>query len=504
LTGGITSPAIIFFFIHVLMVTILLPGQSPYIYVVLAVGVVGVVAALENASALPHYTVIPGIPENLYTNLNYVQAQIVFFAVALFSTVFLTSSVMARLRERDRQIAALFQTAQYVSSTLDLPMVLDRLTSSAAQALNIPAASIRLLDKTGSKLTVAASYGLSQAYLDKGPVEPSHNPLAREVLSGKAVIVPDATAETRLQYPYKVIEEGIRSMLVVPLAGRSRSVGILRMYSYEPDHFTDEDAEFVMAIARQGAAAIENAMAHDALQKAEQQRAQFVRIVTHELRSPVTGSQSLLRVLLKNLAGELTEKQYDIIFRLDGRMNTLLELINDLLSLASSKAIDTQGHLESVELQPIIQAVVDKFRLQAEEKQVVVSTTLPDQSLSVQATEDGIARILDNLIGNAVKYTPTGGTVSVGVNEETSCMVIIVRDTGIGIPQESIARIGDEFYRAPNAKESGEIGTGLGMATVKQLINNFGGRVSIESAIGEGTTFTVTLPRAGTNRASCD
>ncbi|MCZ7546781.1 MAG: hypothetical protein M5R40_26115 [Anaerolineae bacterium] len=149
---------------------------------------------------------IPGLPPDLHSNQTFALAEIIFFATALFATVYLTASMMARLRERERQIAALFQTTQDVSSTLNLDDVLAQLARNAALALNANAATIRLLDERGEKLNFVAAYGLSQAYLSKGPLELT-NPLVSAVMSGRSVIVDETTTDTRLQYPQKVIEE---------------------------------------------------------------------------------------------------------------------------------------------------------------------------------------------------------------------------------------------------------------------------------------------------------
>ncbi len=495
LTGGITSPAITFFFIHVLMVTILLPGQSPYIYVTLAIGMMVALAAMESEGILNHYSVIPGLPEQLHDNLDYVLAQLIFFSVSLFSIAFLTSSIMARLRERDRQVTALFQTTQDVSSTLEINEVVSRLARNTAAALSVPGSSIRLLDDAGENLRMVVAYGLSDFYLDKGPIALSQNALAREVLSGRPVIIPDTLTESRFQYPEKVIEEGIRSMLVVPIAGRTRPLGIMRVYANLPNYFTPHDGEFVMTIARQCATAIENALGHEALYKADQERAQFVRIVTHELRAPVTGSQSLLRVLSRNIAGELTARQHDIVMRLDARMERLLNLISDLLDFAATKAAPRHDQEKRLEVLSVLQGIIDRLRPAAEEKDLhFVYEAPPDKSMLVCATESGLDRIFDNLIGNAIKYTPEQGTVTVQVERQFSAVIVTVIDTGIGIPEDAIGKLGEEFFRAPNARETGVMGTGLGLAIVKQLIENFGGLMRVQSQLNEGTTFTVTLP----------
>ncbi|MCB9455474.1 MAG: GAF domain-containing protein [Anaerolineaceae bacterium] len=493
LTGGITSPAIFLFIIHVVLVTIILRGQSPYTYVLFAVVMILLVTLLESVGILPHYQVIPGMNCDLCHNNLYAIAQVVFFSVALFATVFLTNSVMRRLWERERQVMGLLQTTRSISSTLELSIVLENLARGAAEALAVPGASIRILDVTGERLTMVASYGLSRVYLEKGPVELSGSYLDREALSGKTVLVDQAEHDPRVQYPKEMAEEGIQSILVAPVIGR-KPLGVLRAYSNLPNHFTMKDADFLQAIAHQSAAAIENAQTYAALQQAEQRRTQFVRQVTHELRSPVTGAQSLLRVLLHNMAGELTPQQQDIVGRLENRMGTLLELITDLLALAASKSFDQRQELETITLQPLIQATVDSFKHQAAEKDVQLDLTMSETPLRIHATEDGLKRVAENLIGNAIKYTLEGGSVTVNVTKETSCAVLTVTDTGIGIPDEALERLGEEFYRAPNVRHSGIPGTGLGIAIVKQFVASFGGLMSIQSTVGTGTTITITLP----------
>lgn len=494
LTGGITSPAIPFFLIHMLMVTILLPGQSPYIYVVLALGVLVLIAVLEQAGVLPHYVVIPGLPAALHRDPIYVGAQLAFIGITAFATVYLTFNIMRRLRERERQIAALFATIQAVGSTLTLADVMERLARSAAGALGVRRATIRLLDESGEHLTMMAAYGLSDAYLNKGPVDLSGNQLAQEALLGQPVIVSDTTVDPRVQYRRALLDEGVRSMLVVPIIGRGRALGLLRVYSGQVNRFDDSDAAFVMAIARQGAAALENALAHDALHRANQERAQFVRSVTHELRAPVGGAQSLLRTMTRGLAGELNDQQRDILTRMERRLDALMALIDDLLALAASKASAFQVEPRPQALLPVLRMVVERISMQAEEKQIDLRLDAPDGPLTVSGTEEGLAHIFENLIGNAVKYTPSGGSVHVSVTKGPLYAVVEVSDTGIGIPAEDLPKLWGEFFRASNVKAAGINGTGLGLAIVRQFVERFGGTVSVSSVEGQGTTFTVRLP----------
>lgn len=493
-TGGICSPAIPFLLIHMLMVTILLPGQSPYMYVVMGTGLLAALTLLEGTDLLPHYHVIPLLPADLYRNPVYVGSQLGFTAITALVIVYLTANIMRRLRERERQIGALFDATNAVSSTLSLPAVMQRLAQSAAEALSMPSASIRLLDESGERLAMTAAYGLSQGYLDKGPVELTHSQLDREALSGEPVIIEQAAVDPRMQYPREIAEEGIQSIVAVPIMRKGRALGVLRVYSGEAGCFSMEDAAFIMAIAQQGATALENAMAHEALQKAEQTRAQYIRLVTHELRSPVGGALSLLRTLLAGLAGDVSDQQRDLLERMERRLNALRNLIDDLLALAASKTPELGEAPRRLPLQRSVTQVLDRWRAEADEKNITLLCDAPFEMLPVLGTEEGLARIFDNLIGNAVKYTPDGGRVSVQVAERPAGAVVTITDTGIGIPAEDIPCLWDEFYRASNARHSGLPGTGLGLSIVRHLVEGFGGTVAVQSEEGRGTTFKVTLP----------
>jgi signal transduction histidine kinase len=237
-------------------------------------------------------------------------------------------------------------------------------------------------------------------------------------------------------------------------------------------------------------------MAHEALQNAERARAMFVRTVTHELRAPVSGAQSLLRVLVRGMAGELTARQREILDRVEARLSHLMALIADLLALAASKTTELQERPRPISLQESLRSAVELTSHEAEENQVHLTYEAPEGEILVRATGDGLGQIFGNLVGNAVKYTPPGGHVTVTLAREPSCAVITIADTGMGIPAEDLTHLWEEFFRARNAKQSGIPGTGLGLSIARRLVETFEGVISVQSTEGKGTTFTVTLPIA--------
>ncbi len=169
-----------------------------------------------------------------------------------------------RIRQERQGLA---QVAQAISSSLDLDKVLQSIVRCAAEILNFKGASVRLLDEEGQRLEIKATHGLSEAYLEKGPVHVDRSPLDREILSGKAVRVTEEEMDTKLQYPEETRMEGIRSMFGLPLQIKGRPVGVLRVYASVPYRFTEDDEEFLTALANQGAIAIENARLFQQLKK---------------------------------------------------------------------------------------------------------------------------------------------------------------------------------------------------------------------------------------------
>jgi two-component system phosphate regulon sensor histidine kinase PhoR len=219
-----------------------------------------------------------------------------------------------------------------------------------------------------------------------------------------------------------------------------------------------------------------------------------MRVAAHELRSPVAVAQSMVRGVLKGYAGAITEKQAEIFGRISQRLDFLETQVNDLLDLAAGQAADPEEET-TVPLNSLVERVVCQLQPRAEEKDVDLVLRTSREDSVVRGTEEGFERVIENLVENAVKYTPAGGKVYV-IMQRMSGDEIEVRviDTGIGIPDEALPHLFEEFYRAPNAKTSGEVGTGLGLAIVKDLVDRYGGRIEVESAVGKGSMFIVTFP----------
>jgi len=463
-SGGIESPTIPYFLFHITIASLLLPHDRGFLYVALAPVLVGGIAVLEYRGTLPHIEVFQPARHD---NILYIAGVLFFFTTASYIMAYLSMTISRRLRRREHELTGLYQSVRATTLTLDLPEVLNRLAEATTQALQCKGAAIRLLDKTGSYLGMVTAYGLSEAYLDKSPIEVARARIDQEALSGKTVLVPDATRDPRPRYPDKIAAEGIHAVLSAPLIGKRGPIGVLRAYGGTAYRFTEDDAAFLSAIATQGVIAIENAQTYQLLEDLDKNKSQFVRMVTHELRSPVKVTSSLLNVLSRGYVGDLNEKQADIVDRTRRRIQFLQVLIDDLLDLAAGKA-DVLATTERgiVPLSDVLQEVLARFEAPAEDKGLALRVECPSEALGVWGDRSELDRILNNLVSNAVKYT-SEGEVYISVKRVQDCACITVADTGIGIPQHVLPQLFQEFYRAPNAKATGETGTGLGLAIVK-------------------------------------
>ena len=373
---------------------------------------------------------------------------------------------------------------------MELEQVLIHLAEGARQALRANATEVCLLNGEGACLQVAAVSGLPPALrqLESIPVECSK--LDDEALSGQPVIVADARDDPRATS----VPEDYCSVMCVPLVNTEEPIGTLRLYAAEPHFFSTDDISRLMPLADLGAAAIAATRMAEELEALDADTNRFIHVATHELRSPVTAALSLVRGVLKGYAGELTERQIDVLERVGLRLDFLAKLVDDLLDLAAGRAAESVEEGEPILLNAAVSRVLLLLEPQADEKGVEITLEPCPARLVVWGTEEGLHRVFVNLVGNAIKYTPSGGTVTITVQQVDEQARVSVVDTGIGIPQEALPHLFDAFYRAPNAKKIDEVGSGLGLTIARDIVEHYGGGIEVESTVGQGTTFAVTLP----------
>jgi signal transduction histidine kinase len=213
--------------------------------------------------------------------------------------------------------------------------------------------------------------------------------------------------------------------------------------------------------------------------------------ISHELRTPLTSVKEATHLLLDRVPGPLTPKQGRLVEIIATSSDRLLGLVNQVLELSRLRARALPLERRLVDMEKVVVHALEELRPQIEEKNLTVGQTTSGSDFGVQGDEDRLLRVVVNLVGNAVKFTPERGAVMVGLTDRGGEIELMVRDTGIGIPPGELARIFDPYQQAHH----GRGGSGLGLAIVKGLVEAHGGRVGVESEEGKGSSFLVCLPR---------
>ena len=225
----------------------------------------------------------------------------------------------------------------------------------------------------------------------------------------------------------------------------------------------------------------------------DRMKSDFINMVTHELRSPLAAIRQINTTFIDGLTGPLNEKQKDFIKRVISKTDGLLELINDLLNMAKMESSTNIEQETSTDIAYIIDEIVTIIRPQATSQNVEIAFTSHNLK-PIKADTKKIELLINNLISNAVKYSPDGGIVNIFSKIENDTLEISVEDHGIGIPIEEQTKIFNRFYRVKNPKTRKVTGTGLGLSMVREIVESLGGKIWVKSIPDKGTTFTLTIP----------
>ena len=505
-TGGVDSPLLLLFLVHLVLAAVLYKPWETWTLAGLSFLLVACLTAGRHLGFLGRHPLVPGLPP---ASLLQDALTLGAYALVVFAITWLATALSARFRRKERVILSLgenlemafsrtqslYSLARATSSLLDLDELLNLLTERVARTIGSRACIIHLLDTETGDLKFAAGYGIDP---DKPSpeVDLKASGLARRVLEGESIFLKNLP-HTQDSWARKLAARGWCSLAAAPAKGKKGVAGVIWALCLRSARLGPEDASFLEAAGIHAGIAIENALAWRAMRDLDKAKSSFVRLVTHELRSPIAVVLSLLRTLTGGYAGTLEEKQLDLLRRAQSRTEFLSSLVDDLLALAESKALpEVKGPMETVDAAAAVQRVKERFEIPAREKGQEFAVLVEGEGpFPVPGTAGSMDRILDNLVSNAVKYTPKGGKVSVRLWKEEGETLIEVKDTGIGIPKDAIQKLGSEFYRAPNARKIEPSGTGLGLTIVKDLLRAARADLSIQSEEGKGSAFTIRFPR---------
>ena len=286
--------------------------------------------------------------------------------------------------------------------------------------------------------------------------------------------------------------ENSPSYLVAPIQLAGKSIGILIVV--HPKTFPEQAAQFLGRLAARSAAAIENARLYQAIQDANESKSQFVSIVTHELRIPLTSIKGYTDLIYQGVVGPVTDQQKEFLKVIRNNSNRMAALISDLSDISRIERGILKLDPIFVPLHGYVDEISNRLRPNFEEKSQEFTIDVPETLPKVFVDPNRLVQILTNLVSNANKYTPENGAITIRAAQDQDQVRVEVTDNGIGISQEDQAKLFTQFFRseAPAVRE--QTGWGLGLNVTKKLVEVMGGKIGMSSIPGAGSTFWFSLP----------
>jgi signal transduction histidine kinase len=394
-------------------------------------------------------------------------------------------------------------------SAFDLQSVLDTLVESAAQLCEADCAALHR--PKGDGYANVASYGLPLEYAEymrnRVIVAGRDTILGRVLLDGKAVHVPDVDEDPEYASTAGRRLGGFRTVLGMPLLREGMPVGVINLARQTVRPFTEKQIELVSTFADQAVIAIENVRLFDEIQdksrqlaEASQHKSQFLANMSHELRTPLNAILGYTELISDGVYGPPPEKITAVLKRVESNGRHLLGLINAVLDLSKIEAGQLTLDLADYSLGDVTQTVYSAIEALAIDKKLTFKADVAPDLPRGRGDERRLAQVLLNLVGNAIKFTDVGEVV-IRASANDGSFNVSVRDTGPGISPANQAKLFQEFQQADNSLTKKKGGTGLGLAISKRIIEMHGGQIWLESAVGRGSTFFVTLPIQVQDRA---
>lgn len=414
----------------------------------------------------------------------------------------MTVDLIAAYEQEVRRLNQLVEVSLVINSTLELTTLLNIIMDHAAIITEAESASVMLYDRNTDQLRFVATTTDSPKGLVDIPV-PLEGSLAGTILrENRAIVLNDVRSDPR-HYRQADSQSGFdtRSLIGVPMRFKEQPIGVLEAVNKKQGQWSDQDRHNLLILASQAAVAIENARlvqqlqkAYDELDQLDKLKNNFIAIASHELRTPLSVILGYASFLKDDAEGK-TSEHATAVLNSALRMRNLIE---DMTNLRYLKLGESELALEHLPLAAIFQAAEHDVESMAAAKGHILQVNAPDIGLVVVVDRIKFGMAITNLLNNAIKFTPSGGRITMTYERKPGAVWIIVKDTGIGIPHDQLNHIFDEFYQIEDHMTRRHGGMGLGLAIARALVEVHGGRIWAESeGLNRGSTFYINLPLKG-------
>jgi len=385
--------------------------------------------------------------------------------------------------------------ARALGSSLDLDEAFGAFIRELRGLFEFERVTIVLVERGRAEVLAAAGRGIDTVF-PPGSARPVKGSILEEVLQGKLVYRPVMDG-ARFPEEEALLELGLHSRLLAPLQLGARTIGMLGLVRAEEDAFSSEEIELLALLGRLVATAVQNIRAYDAerttadeLRRLSALRADFVSLVSHELRSPMAAVIGAARTLQARWRELSADQRQSFLALIGDETNRLAVLIGDVLDTSRIEAGTFSFSFQDVDLAEVVREIVATAELGQDEVSVTADVNAPLPR--VRGDRERLRQVVQNLVDNAVKYSPAGANVRVSASAEDGHVLVSVEDAGPGIPVDDQQLIFEKFGRA--TVEGGKPGTGLGLFIARSIAEAHGGSLEVDSAPARGSVFTLELP----------
>jgi signal transduction histidine kinase/CheY-like chemotaxis protein len=402
--------------------------------------------------------------------------------------------ILSRMvKEATQRITALYQAGMEISSSLSrqatLGVIVNQVTKLAASELSL----VFLYDTDAGEYVAEAGVGVSQDLLRHyrfGNGVGLHGQAVRNVAPVRCAKVPETVGVEEF-----LSELEISSALVIPLLTNGEPIGAITALRRDGRAFSADDQEVLTMFANQASIAVTNAILYERTKELDRMKSEFVAVVSHEVRTPLTSIKGSLELLGDERFHVLPPPQKELLSICQANTERLISLINDILDFSKLESSKLSLNFESVEVAKLVPEAVEHIRNLAGMKGIAIDVHMEGSAGVIEADPMRVAQVITNLLGNAIKFSPEKGKIEVWARGTDEEVTVDVKDHGKGISQRDLSRLFQRFAQLDSSTTRKAGGTGLGLVISKGIVEQHGGRIWVESTMGKGSTFSFSIPR---------
>ncbi len=377
------------------------------------------------------------------------------------------------VEEATWRMRTLYEVGKEITSTLDLDRTLNLIMEKSVELTKARGGKLFLLDE-GDEMHCRVALGLEES--DQTLTETN-----ARVLREKRACLHEG-------------QDPDGNTFIVPLLQESEIMGTIAVFSAEGRVFSPDDQDLLVGLASQASIAIHNARVYEKIQALDKMKSEFVAVVSHEVRTPLTAIKGTLEILGDDGYFDMQEPQKELLDICMTNVERLETLINDILDFSKLESSRLSTHFTEVNVDFVLNSVVVNLGNLAEQKSIQIEAEIEADLPTVEADELRLSQVLTNLLGNAVKFSDHDSIIATSAMRDGEGVRIDIRDSGIGIAQEDVGKLFTKFRQLDSSSTRTAGGTGLGLAISKGIVEEHGGRIWVQSELGEGSTFSVWIP----------